>query len=499
MPEQPARISGSAFISFTEEDLAVFSEASGDRNPLHLNPEYARRTPYGKRVVYGCLGAIACLGHIRLPNGWSATSLDARFHWPMFLGVQYRIETSRKGERWEARLFDGSSVVLTLKVGAKISLENNAPEEIGAPVEFERKRDAATRPPESIVPGLEVSGKYCCNARRITTLVERWGVGDRLLPVLLSWGSFLVGMELPGESALFSRLVLRFRGRAQSLAAMTYRVSVASVDMQFGLVEMNVSLFEGASTVASGQCWSYARPPAPEVEEVDIAGVRPDSLAGRVAVILGSSRGLGAALQRALELRGAAVFGMARSSLGGDLPRTEAGNAADPEALRRLRERVLKEFGRLDFLICNACPPVLPLLLEPNAAGRIKGYIDEAVSLTLAPLCEFLELLNSSDGCAVIVSSAYVEHPVKEFPHYIAAKRAVEALACVASLQYPRVSTLIVRPPKLLTGMTNTPIGKLGAASPGLFAGRIAAHLENPPAPGKTEILNFAGEIPANR
>ena len=199
-------------------------------------------------------------------------------------------------------------------------------------------------------------------------------------------------------------------------------------------------------------------------------------------------------MKRALALRGAAVFGMARSGNVGDLSRTEVGDAADPEALRRLRERVSKEHGRLDFLICNACPPVLPLLLEPNAVARIGAYIDLAVSLTLAPLTEFLELLNRSDGCAVIISSIYVEQPVKEFPHYVAAKRAVEALGCVASMQYPRVCTIIVRPPKLLTAMTNTPIGRLGAASPGLFANRIAARLEGPLEPGKTEILHFPGE-----
>ena len=186
-------------------------------------------------------------------------------------------------------------------------------------------------------------------------------------------------------------------------------------------------------------------------------------MAGRVAVILGSSRGLGAAIGRAVKFRGASVFGMARSGNPGEPSGIEAGDAADPLALRRLRERVSGEHGRLDFLVCNACPPVLPLFLEPNAAERIGAYIERAVSLTLAPLTEFLELLNRSGGCAVIISSVYVEHPVKEFPHYIAAKRAVEALASIASMQCPRVATLIVRPPKLLTAMTNTPIGRLGA------------------------------------
>jgi NAD(P)-dependent dehydrogenase (short-subunit alcohol dehydrogenase family) len=492
MPEQLTSTFGQTFISFTEQDLAVFSEASGDRNPLHLSQEYARRTSYGQPVVFGCLGAMACLGRIRLPAGWSARSLEANFLRPMFLAVKYSVETSGKEGRWEAQLLDGSTPVVSLTMTAEISPGNEEPEEIGAASAFER-RDAAVRQQESIVPGLTVSGAYGCNAAALATLAARWGGVDRLLATVLSWGSYLVGMELPGESALFSKLVLHFPAPARCFAAMTYRASVKSVSSLLGLVKTEVSLLAGASTVASGQCWSYIRPPDPEVEEIDSTGVRPDSLAGRVAVVLGSSRGLGAAMKRALNLRGAAVFGMTRSGNTEDLSRTEVGDAADPEALRRLRERISREHARLDFLICNAFPAFLPLRLEPNATGRIGAYIQQAVSLTLTPLCEFLELLDRSNGCAVIISSIIVEHAEREFPHYIAAKRAVEALACVASLQYPRVCTLIVRPPKLLTSMTNTPMGRIGAASPGLFANRIAARLEDPLEPGKTEILSFKG------
>jgi NAD(P)-dependent dehydrogenase (short-subunit alcohol dehydrogenase family)/acyl dehydratase len=489
--------SGRTSISFTEKDLAVFSEASGDRNPLHLNQEYARRTPYGQPVVFGCLGAMACLGHIRLPAGWSARSLEAQFLRPMFVGVRYRIETSGKEGQWQAGLSDGRSTpVVSLTVTAEASHRDEGPEEIGSAVAFER-REAAVRQQESIVPGLTVSGVYGCDAAALAILGARWGGVDRLLAMVLSWGSYLVGMELPGESALFSKLVLHFQGTTRCSGAMTYHASVASVDSRFGLIKANVSLLTGASTLASGQCWSYIRPPAPEVEEIDSKGVRPDSLAGRVAVILGSSRGLGAAMKRALELRGAAVYGMARSGNARDLSRTEVGDAADPEALRRLRERVSREHGRLDILICSAFPAVLPMRLEPNAAERIGAYIHQGVSLTLTPLCEFLELLNQSNGCAVIISSIFVEHPVREFPHYVAAKGAVETLVRVASLQYPRVCSLIVRPPKLLTAMTNTPIGRRGAASPGLFANRIAARLEGPMEPGKTEILSFPGESSA--
>lgn len=479
---------GQPFVSFTEQDVATFSDASGDRNPLHLSHDYARRTPYGQPVVFGCLGAMACLGHVRLPADWSATSLEAEFRQPIFRGVTYRVETSEKEGKWRARLFDGSALVVSVTVTAELSHTIETPEELAGASAFERC-DPAVRHEEDIFPGLEISGVYACNTVALATLAARWGDVDRLLATSLCWSSYLVGMELPGESALFSKLVLHFHRTNPRPATMVYRASVASIESCFGQIVMNVSLADGDSTVASGQCWSFIRPPVPEVEEIDFIGVRPDSLAGRAAVVLGSSRGLGAAMKRALESRGAAVYGMARSAKAGALSRTEVGDAADPAALRRLQERVLREHGRLDFLICNVCPPVLPLRLEPNASGRIRTYIDLAVSLTLAPLSEFLELLNLSDGCVVIVSSVFVEHPVKEFPHYVAAKQAVEMLGRVACLQYRRVRTLIVRAPKLLTAMTNTPLGRLDAASPGLIANRIATRLEGPLEPGITEIL----------
>jgi acyl dehydratase len=195
---------GQAAISFTEQDLEAFSEASGDRNPLHLSHQYARRTPYGQPVVFGCLGAMACLGHIHLPAGWSAIALEAEFLRPMFLGVEHRVETSQKDDQWTARLFDGKRPVVSVKVTAKASREEVTPEAtVGASV-FERGV-AAARQPEHIVAGLKISGVYACNAAALAAVAARWGVADRLLATVLSWSSYLVGMELPGESALWIR------------------------------------------------------------------------------------------------------------------------------------------------------------------------------------------------------------------------------------------------------------------------------------------------------
>ncbi|MBI4337894.1 MAG: MaoC family dehydratase [Chloroflexi bacterium] len=39
----------------TQEQVQRYAEASGDHNPIHLDAEFAARTPYGRRVAHGML------------------------------------------------------------------------------------------------------------------------------------------------------------------------------------------------------------------------------------------------------------------------------------------------------------------------------------------------------------------------------------------------------------------------------------------------------------
>jgi acyl dehydratase len=41
--------------AITGELIATFAEASGDCHPLHLDTDYAARTPYGRRIAHGAL------------------------------------------------------------------------------------------------------------------------------------------------------------------------------------------------------------------------------------------------------------------------------------------------------------------------------------------------------------------------------------------------------------------------------------------------------------
>jgi len=326
------------------------------------------------------------------------------------------------------------------------------------------------------VPGLEASGQYACDPAGLRELCHRWGV-DPGVACLFCFSSYVVGTELPGESNLCGKVELRLARALRGPVKLEYHAKVGAVDRRFNKVRVDVDLFTAGMPLATGRYWSFVRPALEPESPADGEGARPDTLAGRAAVVIGASRGLGSALRAELAARGASVYSLSRSEPESD-DHAVQGDATDIQALERLRARIISNHGKLDFLVCNAFPPVLALRLEPNAASRVSGYIERAVSMTLLPMCVLLDLLDQSTGCLVLTSSMMVERPTKEWPHYAAAKAAVEMLARVAAMQYPRIRTLIVRPPKLLTALTNTPVGRLGAMSPRAFAAGIAARLE---------------------
>ncbi len=73
----------------TAEDLANYARASGDTNPLHLDPEFARKAGFNNLVVHGMLG-MAHMGRL-LTNTFPAASIKsftARFSAVILVGEQ---------------------------------------------------------------------------------------------------------------------------------------------------------------------------------------------------------------------------------------------------------------------------------------------------------------------------------------------------------------------------------------------------------------------------
>lgn len=89
----------SATRRFTDDDVRRFAELSGDFNPLHLDPEAAARSRFGRRLVHGMLTAslFTRLIGMELPGrGAIYLQQSLRFSAPVFIGdeVEAVVEVS---------------------------------------------------------------------------------------------------------------------------------------------------------------------------------------------------------------------------------------------------------------------------------------------------------------------------------------------------------------------------------------------------------------------
>ncbi len=87
MPQVGQRASRSA--TFTPEHVALYSQISGDRNPLHYDAAFTAATRFGRLLVQGGLttGLLHALVAMDLPGpGTVFLSQDWRFTAPVYIG-----------------------------------------------------------------------------------------------------------------------------------------------------------------------------------------------------------------------------------------------------------------------------------------------------------------------------------------------------------------------------------------------------------------------------
>ena len=173
-------------------------------------------------------------------------------------------------------------------------------------------------------------------------------------------------------------------------------------------------------------------------------------LAGRVALVTGASRGIGAATARALARAGAAVALAARTEEAlvalADEITAEGGRAlpvptdvGDPASVLRLVEQTVGAFGRLDIAVNNAAAgDHRPTKL---ADLPVEAY-DAALTISLrgvflAMKYEIPAMIDSGDGGSIInLTSTAALHPVSGLAGYVSAKAGLIGLTRTAALDY---------------------------------------------------------------
>ncbi len=183
------------------------------------------------------------------------------------------------------------------------------------------------------------------------------------------------------------------------------------------------------------------------------------TLQGKVALVTGAARRLGAAIARKLHAEGASVVihyrggeadaGKLEAELNALRAKSAVKVKADllaPIAPRALVDAVLAHYKRLDILVNNAS------MFYPTAVGKIEpGHWEELVGSNLrAPLFiaqEAAPHLAQDAGCIVNITDIHAERPLKGYALYSIAKAGLAAMTRSLALELgPKVRVNAVAP-----------------------------------------------------
>jgi 3-oxoacyl-[acyl-carrier protein] reductase len=157
----------------------------------------------------------------------------------------------------------------------------------------------------------------------------------------------------------------------------------------------------------------------------------------RIALVTGASRGIGAAIARALAARGALVVVNYRSrsdeanhvvkqiEAAGGAAKAWKGDVADPAAAPKMVEDVAAEFGRLDILVNNAgtlADGPLMLMSDQQWDSVVRPSLDGAMFCARAALRPMIE---RRCGAILNVSSVSARIGVPGQTNYAAAKAGI--------------------------------------------------------------------------
>jgi len=301
--------------------------------------------------------------------------------------------------------------------------------------------------------------------------------------------SYVVGMEVPGLHGVFAAAKVSVLGDGE--ASGRYVLDVRDHDPRTDHFTVDGVLDTSAGAVVAAALECFGRPQLPELAQAQLDA----RSSGDAVVVVGGGRGFGAAVTLELLARGDdvhAVFSTDASGLeaaagGSTRLHLQRLDVRDGDAVARL---AAGQSMPLRGIVLAAALAPLPTTLAPDSASFVAAYIADSVRLAAVPLAALAPLLGDG-GFVVFCSSVAVDAPPRDWPHYVAAKRALEGLAGWLAASRPELRVVVARLPKMLTGMTNSPTMRLDAASPDVVARRLVAELGNDGVPAGLTILEL--------
>jgi NAD(P)-dependent dehydrogenase (short-subunit alcohol dehydrogenase family) len=451
-------------MKFTSLHIDAFCAASYDRNPLHIDADYARRTQFGRPVVYGVAAVLYALGQWADGRSFRLENLRAIFRKPLFEGEEYALVIEQGTDSHTLRLRKGtvdySVITFQAQFLTDAPLENAQLYRAFVPVQ-----EASAQP---LVDAMSVY--YVMNTGAFPALQRAFQLGPQSMPphqlATLLWASYHVGMALPGRQALFSELQVTFAPVDLQTAKVELDLDAAGFDERF-----NRYIITGSGAgVSALRIATFARPLPVDfpLSAMPQYAENATPLADKVVFISGATRGFGAAMARMCALAGAHIALNYRGDRAaadalvqelraqGTQAEAYAADMADPAAVTAMATAISARFGQLDLIVNNAAPPIRDLQFGEQTNADLTQFVTQNLSITLETARQLLPLLSGS-GQFLHISTKYLVEPVRGFAHYLTAKAAQEALIQGLALEYRDVDFVVARLPRILTDQTNLP------------------------------------------
>jgi hypothetical protein len=201
-------------------------------------------------------------------------------------------------------------------------------------------------------------------------------------------------MEMPGQQALYSKIELKIDKAINASIPLQYIVKNDNFDTRFNLLYMDFECFASNNNkIAHGKLNAFVRQKITHKIEINniAQSDNRDRLHGKVALITGASRGLGAILAQILSAMSCHVIVNFQHSLddaidlqkkiemfGGTIELWQ-GDISDSAWLKTKQEELTKQGRNVDILICNAFQPPKALPFELASISRISAYINKNI------------------------------------------------------------------------------------------------------------------------
>jgi hypothetical protein len=440
---------------FTLEDQEAFAALSGDRNPMHLDPVYARRTQAGTPVVHGVSAALWALdAFCAIRPGPPIRTLGVRFDRFIYLDepVEAALVSERAGQADIELLIEGARAT-SIAVGL-------GPRKAGGKAPRTREDSIGSLPRELSLEALpNVAGSFAASrpdsqaAAAFPALAA--AVGPEATNSLIAL-STLVGMHCPGLHSIFSKFAVELY--EEDSPDRIFAFAVARVDPRFRLVTVDLD-----APFISGKVECFVRqPPVRQPALRDLAGrVRAEAFAEERALVVGGSRGLGELTAKLLALGGAEVVitylvgaGEAEA-VASEIE--EAGGACRTMKLD-VREPPGPQLAQVRETFTQLYYFATPQIFRKRSVLYSPTALDEYLAVYCSGFHNLCEALAGAGNrlAAFNPSSTAIEERPKGAVEYVMAKSAAEILAAEISRSRPNIEVIADRLPRLLTDQTAT-------------------------------------------